>query len=179
MKYIYIGLILLVVIIVGSCFIFKVDTFFRNQDDQNVVYGQRETVDTNPDFMLKSIGGNTIMLSEINSDFILVNFWAIRCPYCIMQMQDLITLNKKYKSSELRIVGVCLDNEPEKIKRIISTHDISYPIVISERYTHWKFGGIFGIPVTFLLNSDRDVIKKYTGFVSSIEINQDIDAMLN
>lgn len=128
-----------------------------------------------PDFKLTTLDGKKIVLSNQNSDFILLNFWAIRCPYCLLQIEDLRELDKKYSNSGLKIIGICIDNEKENIREIVDRYNVKYPMVISKRKTPWEFGGINGVPVTFLLDSERNILEKYIGYVSKKEINSDIE----
>lgn len=132
------------------------------------VAGQRENKnnESNPDFKLPTVEGEKVVLSKQNSEFVLLNFWAIGCPYCIKQLKELRKINRKYSTTKLKIIGICMDNEPKKIKELVKKYKINYSMTLSKKGTPWKFGGIRGVPVTFLLNSERDIIEKYVGYVN-------------
>lgn len=130
------------------------------------------------DFQLNTIQGGKITLSKQKAELILINFWAIRCPYCILQMDDLKEIDDNYSKSEVKIIGICLDNEVNKIKSMVLKNNIKYSMAITERDTPWLFGGFSGVPSSYLVNSNLQIVKKYIGYTSKDEIIKDIEKLL-
>lgn len=95
-----------------------------------------------------------------------------------MQMEDLVEIDKIFSDSQIQIIGICVDNDTERIKEIVSKNSIFYPMAISKKNTPWLFGGLTGMPVSFLLDSDRNIIKKYNGYTSKERIIRSIKYFL-
>lgn len=50
-----------------------------------------------PDFELKTPGGETIKLSDLRGQAVLVNLWATWCPPCRAEMQAIEEVYDEYK----------------------------------------------------------------------------------
>jgi peroxiredoxin len=123
-----------------------------------------------PDFTLKDLGGKTIKLSQFKGKVVLVNFWATWCPPCVFEMPSLEALHGKYKGKGLVVLGISLDDEPArdvpgflaKFKKERGVK-ITYPLVVGDESVGDAFGGIRGIPTTFLIDRKGNIAKKYIG----------------
>lgn len=63
----------------------------------------------------KSIKGNTIKLSEINSELILLDFWAGWSKPCIKTIKStLLPIYDKYDRRKLEIIGISYDKSVDK-----------------------------------------------------------------
>jgi len=165
------------IIIPLSFLIILIAFFILKSNNQRSLYRTQEN--TRPDFRLMSMNGEEVVLSEQNSKLILVNFWETRCDFCLDQIQDLIKLDRIFLSSQLSIIGICVSSSKYGINRVISRYGVTYPVVRGPIDTRWDFNDFTEtVPITYLLNSDRDIIKKYIGYVSVDIIMQDINELL-
>src|SRR5215469_6919006 len=123
-----------------------------------------------PEFTLKTVEGKTIASGEWQGKVVLLNFWATWCPPCLDEIPYLIKLQSKY-GDHLQIIGFSLDSgSPESvnafIRRFVQQHGINYPVVIAAPDLQNKFGGILGLPTTFLLDDHGRVVQKHVGVVN-------------
>lgn len=65
-----------------------------------------------PDFVLSTLEGKTVRLSDFRGKVVLVNFWTTWCTACIGEMPELVALQKRHDGA-LVILGVSLDNVPD------------------------------------------------------------------
>ena len=113
---------------------------------------------------LKGLKGNYISINEINTKYILIDFWATWCAPCRKEIPYLKKVVEKYPNL-ITIYAISFDNREEEW---IKTIEIDQ----SEMFTH-VYGGIlaspktsilqakFGvnaIPANFLLNQNRKII---------------------
>jgi thiol-disulfide isomerase/thioredoxin len=63
-----------------------------------------EIGDAAPDFVLESVDGREVRLSELRGQVVLVDFWQWWCPPCIAAMPELSRLEDAH--SELQVLGV-------------------------------------------------------------------------
>jgi glutathione peroxidase-family protein len=65
------------------------------------------------------------------------------------------------------------------VAKFVDKRDINYPVLLAKSQTTRDFGGIYGIPVAFLVNKSGNVVKKYTGYVQHDILEKDIRSLLN
>lgn len=120
-----------------------------------------------PDFTLSTIEGKTLSLSDFEGKVIILDFWATHCPPCLMEIPDFIKLYDKYKEKGLVIIGVSLDRgNIEDLKNFCRNKGINYPIAIGNYEVTQSYGGIRYIPTTFIIDKNKNIIKKFIGFTS-------------
>ncbi len=115
------------------------------------------------DFELSDINGKKIKLSDFKDKVVILNFWATWCPPCRAEIPSFVELYKKYKNEGLSIIGVAIDNET-KVKNFVKEFKINYPVLLADEITIQKYGGIRGIPTTFIIDKNGNIIKNYIGY---------------
>jgi cytochrome c biogenesis protein CcmG/thiol:disulfide interchange protein DsbE len=91
-------------------------------------------------------------------------------------------LYKRYKGSGLEIVGVAMDQGGEKVvKPFVAKHSIDYPNYIGNNQVAMLYGGLRGIPTTFLITRDGRIYKKYVGVPPNplVTFENDIKSLLS
>jgi glutathione peroxidase-family protein len=56
--------------------------------------------------------------------------------------------------------------------------EINYPVLLSDSQTPAAFGGILGIPTSFLVNREGNVVKRYDGYVGHQTLVNDLNDIL-
>ncbi len=125
-----------------------------------------------PDFTMQGIDGKNITLSEHKGKVVILNFWATWCPPCKMEIPDFIDLHDKYADSGLVIIGAAVD-EPEKVKNFYKDYKMNYKVGIAHQQMAMNYGGIRGIPTTFLIDKKGNIAKTYVGFRPKEVFEQD------
>src|SRR5512139_2733154 len=59
-----------------------------------------------PDFELKTSGGETIRLSDLRGQAVLVNLWATWCPPCRAEMQSIEKVYREYRDEGFTVLAV-------------------------------------------------------------------------
>lgn len=114
-----------------------------------------------PDFMLKNEKGKHIILSDLDKEYVLVDFWAYWCVPCIASFPHLEEVRKKYKSRGFEILGVSADPNHEKWIDALEKYEPSWLQVIdNDDKTVSKDYNIVELPTSFLLDKDGKIIAK-------------------
>ncbi|MDI6640928.1 MAG: TlpA disulfide reductase family protein [Elusimicrobiota bacterium] len=117
-----------------------------------------------PDFTLPKLTGKTLTLSELRGKVIILDFWATWCPPCRAEIPFFVELQNEYKE-QLAIVGVCLDRDDrDNIKKFIEKIGINYPIVMGDPKVVKDYGGIKGIPTTFIIDKNGNIRETIIGY---------------
>ena len=117
-----------------------------------------------PDFTLQSVEGKNVTLSSFKGKVIILNFWATWCPPCRMELPDFVELFSAYKDKGLIIIGVSLDEGgAATVKKFMKKQPLNYPILIGNQAVTTSYGGLRGIPTTFILDKDGNIKNKIVG----------------
>jgi cytochrome c biogenesis protein CcmG/thiol:disulfide interchange protein DsbE len=149
-----------------------------------VGWGLRETragpVQTGlaPDFTLASFSGDTLTLSELRGQVVVINFWASWCPPCREEAAYLEQNWRKYKDQGVMFIGVdYLDTETEALA-YLDEFDITYfngPDLRTKISQAYK---IQGVPETFYIAKNGELRGLKIGPLVSPELDQKIEELL-
>lgn len=118
-----------------------------------------------PDFQLKNVLTSApIQLSSFKGSVVIVDFWATWCPPCRKEIPDFIALQTEYGAKGLQVIGISMDDEPGKVVDFIKANAINYPIGMGDAKLAELYGGIQGIPTTFILNRKLEIVEKFIGY---------------
>lgn len=133
-----------------------------------------------PSFSLPSaVDGSTISLNSYKGDVVVVNFFATWCPPCRMEIPSLVELREELKDKGFEIIGISVDEAgPKIVKRLIDKMHITYPVVMSDDTVTRRFGGIMGIPVSFLLDKEGNIVHRYDGYVDHDVLKKAVNDLL-
>jgi peroxiredoxin len=120
-----------------------------------------------PDFTLKDLDGQPFRLSDTKGKVVILDFWATWCPPCRMELPHFESLYREYKDKGLVIIGVSLDRGgAAAVKPFVETNEISYTILIGDQRITALYGGIRGIPTTFVIDRRGHIVEKFVGYRS-------------
>jgi thiol-disulfide isomerase/thioredoxin len=133
-----------------------------------------------PDFSLKSaVDGKTVNSDVFEGKTLLVTFFATWCPPCIEEIPTLKELHSQLAAEDFSIVALSVDQSgPADVAKLVKKKAINYPVLMANERVMKNFGGVYGIPVSFLVNKKGNVVKKYTGYVSGKTLLKDIKTIL-
>lgn len=129
-------------------------------------------------FTVSDIDGRPIASADWRNTVTIVNFWATWCLPCLKEIPDFIVLQDKYRD-QLQIVGFSLDEGPvEDVRRFVREHGINYRVAIAQADLGAKFGGLLGLPTSFVLDQRGRVVQRHAGLVDPAVYEQEVRALL-
>ena len=133
-----------------------------------------------PSFSLESVRDGKIIESDsFSGKVLLLTFFATWCPPCAEEVPVLVKLQKELADAGFSVVGLSVDQTgPDSVAKFVKSEKINYPVLLAESQTTQDFGGVYGIPVAFLVNKSGNVVKKYTGYVQHEILERDIRSLL-
>ncbi len=120
---------------------------------------------------LKDTDGVRYTLSSLQGKWVLVNFWAPWCPPCIDEMPELAKLQQQHK--DMQVIGVAvMYGSREEVADTVNKLSISYPIVFGNEDTAGDFGGLDGMPTSFLYSPSGKLVGHHQGPLTRDEIER-------
>ncbi len=141
-----------------------------------LVYADLESA---PKVNLKDVDGNSFQLSDYKGKVVIVNFWAVWCPPCKLEIPSLIDLYRKYAEKGLMVVGIALDSgKDDDIRNKAKEFGITYPVINGDHNVRRDFGGIRAVPTTLVINQEGKIYKTYLGYREKAVIEEDVQALI-
>ena len=129
-----------------------------------------------PAFVLADVvDGKEVASDAFRGKTLLVTFFATWCPPCLQEIPTLVELQKEFANDGFSVIGLSVDQggSPE-VARFVTQQEINYPVLMADAQTAENFGGVYGIPVSFLVNKSGNVVKTYTGLMPHKVLLKDI-----
>lgn len=134
-----------------------------------------------PSFALENVrDGKIVQSNSFDGKVLLLTFFATWCPPCVEEIPNLVKLQHELADAGFSVVGLSVDQQSQDIvAKFVEKKAINYPVLLAKAQTTADFGGVYGIPVAFLVNKSGNVVKKYTGYVQREILEKDIRSLLN
>lgn len=123
-----------------------------------------------PPFTVQTLEGKTVRLSDLKGKVILLDFGAINCPPCKLEMPFLESWYKKYKDKGFVVLGL-LEMNPKAAdaRKMVKERGLTFPVAIDTREEIGKRYGLEAHPTTVLIDRSGKVIKAETGYIKGDE----------
>lgn len=134
-----------------------------------------------PEIKLPTTNGDTLALSSLKGNIVLIDFWATWCSPCVEEQSELAKLYGKYKKEGLlngkgfEIYGVSLDAKKSNWENFITTNKINWIQVSDLKF--WrspvaKTYNIQGLPFNILIDGNGIILAKN---VHGIDLEKEIE----
>ncbi|HEX4081066.1 MAG TPA: TlpA disulfide reductase family protein [Rhizomicrobium sp.] len=131
-----------------------------------------------PEFTRNDTRGGLFSLRGLHGRIVLIDFWASWCTPCLLEIPDLIQLQRQFGPLGLRIVGISMDESEARLRRAMGRYPFNYRVVVGDPKLAELYGGIYGLPTQFLVGPDGRVLHAWTEEVSPFVLKGAIrDAM--
>ena len=125
--------------------------------------------DNIPNVDLKTMEGKTISFHEVTdqNNVVIISLWATWCVPCREEHPLLMKLNK---NQSIKLIGLNYRDNLSNAKNFINEFGNPYSqIIIDDDGTLSVEFGAYGVPETFIIDKNKQIIRKFIG-----PINKDI-----
>lgn len=116
-------------------------------------------------FSLPSLdGGKTISSTNYKGKVMIVDFWASWCGPCKASFAAYNELLTKYGSKGLVIVGINIDNDPEKAKEFLGENPASFHIASDPNKKVAAKYNLPTMPTAYIIGRSGDILYTHAGY---------------
>jgi len=131
------------------------------------------------DLNLVNYEGNSISLEEFKGRPLVINSWAVWCPFCRKELSDFAELQKEFGDS---IVVIAVDRQEslEKAKGYTDnlgiTNDILFLLDLNDSF--YKSIGGFSMPETIFVNAEGEIVVHKRGPMELDEMREHVNKII-
>jgi peroxiredoxin len=128
-----------------------------------------------PEFYLKDYRAKSFDSSDLWGNVIVIVFWKGSVEASVAEIKGLDELWQKYRGNGLEAMGISLDKgEGKYLKSFITKHKVKLPLLIGNVETAHLFGGVKGVPTTYIFDRQGRVKEMWEGFRGKESIEKKI-----
>ncbi len=122
-----------------------------------------------PDFSLVNRSGETVSLSELKGQVVLINFWATWCGPCREEMPLLEQLHQRYESLGFTLLGVNVEEDGGHAEEFLAGTPVTFPILFDPDNGVSKLYDVTAMPSTVLVDRGGNLRYLHHGYKEGYE----------
>jgi cytochrome c biogenesis protein CcmG, thiol:disulfide interchange protein DsbE len=131
-----------------------------------------------PNFSRMDLNHGQVNLVDYRGKVVLLNFWATWCAPCLAEMPHYVAWQQEYGGRVLQVIGISMDDEEQPVRIAYRKYRLNYPVVMGDETIGEMYGGILGLPVTFLIDTKGKIRFKHQGAVDLNRLQNEIQTLL-
>ena len=115
-----------------------------------------------PDFVLKSLSGKNLRLSEYRGEVVMLTFWAAWCGDCRAQLEELGAMRDRYQDAGVELLAVSLDQNAKQAGE--ASANVTFPVLHDAGGEVGRLYDVTKMPVMVLIDRGGVVREVFEGF---------------
>jgi thiol-disulfide isomerase/thioredoxin len=131
---------------------------FKDKQSPRVKVGDRAY-----DFSITQSTGESKLISEVNAEYKLLFFWSSWCPHCIESIPKIQNIHNRYKSYNLEVIAIALDDEPSVWRHYIQKFNLDWINIREPYYPESELFIKYDVhetPKMFLISNDMKILSR-------------------
>ena len=116
-----------------------------------------------PDFVRRDLSDRGVSLVQFKGRVVLLNFWATWCAPCEAEMPMFSRWQQVYGSRGLQVIGISMDDSEGPVRKLVARLKLDYPVTMGDPKLGERYGGVLGLPLTFLIDRKGVVRARFQG----------------
>lgn len=131
-----------------------------------------------PEIARADLNGSKVDLRGLRGKVVLLNFWATWCAPCQIEMPVFSAWQQKYGAAGLQVIGISMDDDAGPVRKVVKKLNTSYPIAMGDAKLGERYGGVMGLPLSYLIDRNGVVRASFQGETDPKTIEKQLKMML-
>ncbi len=113
------------------------------------------------EYVAADLQGDSVALSSLKGNVVLLNMWATWCAPCRAETPYLESLYEQHEDEGLRVVGISQDTRDaaDQVADFVEEYGVTYTILHDPRMQALDLYQVIGLPASFLI--DREGVLRW------------------
>lgn len=116
-----------------------------------------------PDFILPTLDGRDLRLSDLRGQAVVLNFWASWCSPCRREMPLLVGAYRQFRDQGLMVVAVNVQEDAESARKFAREFGLPFPVALDRTGDVTNAYRLLGLPTTFFIDRNGVVRSVFRG----------------
>lgn len=121
-----------------------------------------------PDFTLQTVSGDSLSLSDLRGQVVLINFWATWCGPCRLEMP---AIQARYNDGGFAVLAVNFDESAPQVQTFVDEFEITFPALLDPGGNVQELYRVRGYPTTFFVDADGVIRVVHIGGMSEEQLD--------
>ncbi len=131
-----------------------------------------------PAFVRVDLAGRKIRLKDYRGKVVLLNFWATWCAPCQVELPRFAEWQKTYGAQGFQVLAISMDDNAAPVRRTARRLHLDFPVLMGNAKLGEAYGGVLGLPITFLIDRDGKVVDRIKGETDLHALEREIQTVL-
>ena len=132
-----------------------------------------------PLFVRTDLNHKRLDVNAYRGKVVLLDFWATWCAPCEVEMPSFVAWQKKYGPQGLQIIGISMVDDPALVRSMVSKLKLNYPVAMGDVKLGDLYGGVLGLPISFLIDRHGVIQAEYQGEADLNKIEKQMQSLLS
>ncbi|HEY54365.1 MAG TPA: TlpA family protein disulfide reductase [Caldilineae bacterium] len=125
-----------------------------------------------PDFALQTLDGQTLTLSDLTGQAVVLNFWASWCPPCRAEMPELEQAYQDNQNGGLVVLGVNQGEQQAVAADFVQQFGLTFPVVLDQDLFASRIYKVNSLPTTFFIDRNGVIQDRVTGQMNTALLDE-------
>jgi thiol-disulfide isomerase/thioredoxin len=117
-------------------------------------------------FTVHTLDGRTLRLADLQGRPVILDFWATWCAPCRASMPLLSSMQNRFGSRGLVVVGLSVDDQgPDVVRHFAERLRVRFPVAMADEEILDDYGPIRSIPTTIFIDRRGRIVRRVVGYV--------------
>lgn len=133
-----------------------------------------------PDFQFTNADGQTLLFSSLKDKVVLVNFWAVSCPYCVKEMPLIQQAYQALRDKGLVVLAINTGETESTVTKFLSKRGLTFDVILDpDVYVSTVYQAHY-LPTTYIIDKTGIIVEgKIGAFTNMTEIISAVEPYLD